>query len=258
MIDTHSHLLAQVDDGARDELEMLRMCRLARGDGITSIVATPHSLNGTSLATPGKIRTLITNLAERLASSDIDIDVLPGMEVRVSADLLQRLELHQILSLNDGKYLLLEFHYADIPTGFENLVRNLVEFGFRAILAHPEKNLAIQAAPEYVYKLLKLFKPWDLLVQITADGLSGAAGLPASRIAKMLLRNNLVHLIATDAHSPEIRPPILSEAVKNAARIVGEDSSLKMVQDIPRAILTGSPFPEYWPPQNPRRWWRIL
>ena len=109
-----------------------------------------------------------------------------------------------------------------------------MESGRRAVLAHPEKNLAIQRAPEYVYKLLALFKPWEVLIQLTADSLSGAAGFQALTCSKTLLKHNLAHLIASDADSAEGRVPCLSSAVKNAARIVGEDNALKMVQHIPQ------------------------
>ena len=153
---------------------------------------------------------------------------------------------------------LLEFHPSDVPSGFENFVKRLVESGRRAVLAHPEKNLAIQRAPEYVYKLLALFKPWEVLIQLTADSLSGAAGFQALTCSKTLLKHNLAHLIASDAHSAEGRVPCLSSAVKNAARIVGEDNALKMVQHIPRAVLMATAFPEEWSPSNPRRWWRIF
>jgi protein-tyrosine phosphatase len=257
MIDTHNHLLAQIDDGPSEEQETLQMCRLARDDGIATIVATPHSFDGKFVTRPEKVRALVAQLNDRLKSVDIDLNVVPGMEVRVGVDLLERLEGHEILPLNGGKHILLEFHPADIPLGFENLLQRILELGYAAILAHPEKNLAIQAAPEFVYKLLLQFKPWELLIQITADSLNGTAGFRARSCSKILLKNNLVHLIATDAHSVQNRPPNLSKAVNIAARIVGDVSALKMVNDIPRAVLMGSPFPEDWSPENPRRWWRI-
>lgn len=258
MIDTHCHLLAEIDDGARSELETIQMCRLACDDGIKTIVATPHSFDGKFLTKPETIRNLVTKLTEQLKSTGVDIEVLPGMEVRVGADLFEHLAQSEILPLNDDKYVLLEFHPSDVPAGFENFVKRLMESGHNVVLAHPEKNLAIQGAPEYVYRLLTLFKPWEILVQLTADSLSGSAGVHALNCSRTLLKHNLAHLIATDAHSVEGRTPCLSEAVKKAARIVGEDNALRMVQDIPRAVLTGTAFPEEWSPSNPRRWWRIF
>jgi protein-tyrosine phosphatase len=258
MIDTHCHLLPDIDDGPRSEAETYEMCRLAQDDGITTIVATPHSFDGQFLTKPEKVRTLTRKLSLHLKSTGIHLEIMPGMEVRVGADLLQHLDRDEILPLNNGKYLLVEFHNSDLPAGCEHFFQKLLGSGYKAVIAHPEKNIAIQSSPEFVYKLLGLFAPWEILVQVTADSLTGAAGVRSQKCAETLLKHNLVHLIASDAHSVAERFPCLSEAVKRAADLVGEENAARMVQDIPLAALTGADFPEEWSPDNPKRWWRLF
>jgi protein-tyrosine phosphatase len=258
MIDTHCHLLPDIDDGPRTESETYEMCRLAQQDGITTIVATPHSFDGQFLTRPEKVQTLTRNLTQHLKSIGIGIQVMPGMEVRIGADLFEHLDRDEILTLNDGKYLLVEFHNSDVPVGCEHFFRRLLESGYKAVIAHPEKNLAIQSSPEFVYKLLGLFEPWEILIQLTADSLTGEAGAHSQKCAETLLKHNLVHLIASDGHSVDQRVPCLSEAVKKAAHLVGEENAMKMVQEIPLAALVGADFPEEWSPDNPRRWWRLF
>ena len=116
----------------------------------------------------------------------------------------------------------------------------------------------IQSTPEYLFKLLKHFRPWELVVQVSADSLTGENGFWAQRTVTTLLKHNLAHIIATDAHSSNRRVPRLSGAVKVASRLVGGENAVKMVQEIPKAVLEGGVFPEAWEPDNPRRWWRIL
>ena len=258
MIDTHNHLLPGLDDGAKDIEETLKMCRMAVDDGIQVIVATPHSFDGKFLNRADAVKSQVRDLNTKLAAIGLDLTIMPGMEVRIVADLPQLLADGQILTLNEGKYILIEFHPAQVPAGLENLARDLASSGFFFVLGHPEKNSIIQSTPEYLFKLLKHFRPWELVIQVSADSLTGENGFRARRTVTTLLRHNLAHIIATDAHSSSRRVPRLSGAVKVASRLVGRENAVKMVQEIPKAVLEGGVFPEIWEPTNPRRWWRIL
>jgi len=258
MIDLHSHILTGIDDGAESEQDMLAMCRLCSDDGVTVVIATPHALDGKYASEPDDVIRRVGTLNDAVRAMGLDLKILPGMEVRIVADLLEHLNEGRVLTINQGKYVLVEFHPSHIPNGFDNLLKGLIDHGFGVIIAHPEKNLRIQREPEYVYRLIQAFPPWRFLVQITAESVCGTAGYRAGKTAKVLLQHGLVHVIATDAHSSRSRIPQLSPAVKAAARLIGEDSALKMVTQIPLAVLGEGDFPDGWNPSNPRRWWRIL
>jgi protein-tyrosine phosphatase len=258
MIDTHNHLLPGIDDGARDVEETLKMCRMAVEDGIRVIVATPHSFDGKFVNDVDKIKLMVRDLNTELDSIGLDLTIMPGMEVRITEDLPGLVADGKVLSLNEGKYILLEFHPSQIPSGFENLARDLASSGFNLVLGHPEKNSVIQSAPEYLFRLCKQFKPGEMLGQVSADSLTGKNGFWAKRTAITLVKNNLAHIIATDAHSSRRRVPRLSDAVSVTSNLVGREHALRMVRDIPEAVLGGGVCPEAWEPANPRRWWRIL
>ena len=258
MIDTHNHLLPGIDDGAKDVEETLKMCRMAVDDGIRAIVATPHSFDGKYLNDVDSVKSVVRDLNTELTSIGLDLTIMPGMEVRITEDLPQLMADGKVLTLNEGKYILVEFHPFQIPTGFENLARELASLGYSLVLGHPEMNSMIQSTPEYLFMLCQQFKPWEFLVQVSADSLTGENGSWARRTVITLLKHNLAHIIATDAHSSSRRAPRLSGAVEVASRLVGRENALKMVQDIPHAVLEGGVFPETWEPMNPRRWWRIF
>ena len=48
MIDIHSHIMPEIDDGARSMEEAVEMARIALADGIEQMVSTPHMFNGLS------------------------------------------------------------------------------------------------------------------------------------------------------------------------------------------------------------------
>lgn len=258
MIDIHNHVLPGIDDGAADMAESIEMCRIAARDGIKVIVATPHSFDGNRVTDPELIRRMVKALNQALQAKGVDVKVLPGMETRVSPDLPDLLSAGRVVPLNQGRYVLLEFDRAHVPAGFDRLVSRLRDMGHGIVLGHPEKNLRLQSDQEYLPKLMASLGAWDLIIQISADSLTGSAGRQAYKAARFLLKRGLVHAIATDAHSVAVRPPLLSPALAEAGKIVGEARARQMVHDIPLAVLKGIGFPKLEEPRPSKRWWRIF
>ncbi|MBI5250975.1 MAG: tyrosine protein phosphatase [Desulfomonile tiedjei] len=258
MIDLHNHVLPGIDDGAADMAESVGMCRIAASEGIRVIVATPHSFDGDHVTAPNVIVSMVKSLNDAVQREGLDLRILPGMEIRVVPELLELLLAGRLLALNHGRYLLLEFQHAHVPAGFERLVGLLKEAGYGIVLGHPEKNLRIQRDREYLPKLMSSIEPWDLIIQISADSLTGSAGPDACKTARFLMKKGLVHVIATDAHSVTTRPPVLSEALADASRIVGQSRVQQMLCDVPLAILNGIGFPQLEEVVKPRRWWQIF
>lgn len=255
MIDIHNHILPGFDDGSRDMPETLAMCRIAVQDGVRTIVATPHSGEEPGPELRERILAAVANVNRRIASKGMLLEVLPGMEVPVSPEIPEFLADRRLLTLNRGRYLLVEFPSTQAPAGFANLVRRLKNIGHGVILGHAEKNLAIQRNPDYVFKVLREFTDQELLIQVSADSLRGAAGAEALETARLLMRNGLVHMIASDAHAPFLRAPRLSESIIVAASLVGPTIAHRMVWDIPYAVVYGSAFPVLREARTTRRWW---
>jgi protein-tyrosine phosphatase len=69
--------------------------------------------------------------------------------------------------------------------------------------------------------------------------LTGGFGPGVRRIAEKLLKNRLVHIIASDTHSINGRPPILSTALRATEKIVGKEEAQKMVTEYPEAVIEG-------------------
>jgi protein-tyrosine phosphatase len=130
MIDAHNHLLAGIDDGAKDIEETPKICRMAADDWIRVIVATPSSFDGEFLNHVDAVKSLVRDLTTSLASIGLNVTIMPGMEIRITEDLPQLMADGKVLSLNEGKFILVECHPFQIPTGFENLARELVSWGY--------------------------------------------------------------------------------------------------------------------------------
>jgi protein-tyrosine phosphatase len=244
MIDIHSHILPGLDDGARDWDEALKMARLAVSDGIRVMVATPHLFQGRTvdlqkLNPKHSILRRLEEFREKLADQGIDLEVLPGCDVPVCHEAIKLLEEDSLLTVNDGKrYLLLELPDTTFPPALEDLCFRLRSENLTPIITHPERHFIIQERPDKLARLVNL----GCLAQLTASSLLGGFGRHVARISRGLVKKGLIHLLASDAHSPGRRPPVLSPAVAELARLLGRDRAQAMVDQVPEKIIKGEPI----------------
>ena len=287
MIDLHCHILHGLDDGPETMEESMAMCRISIRDGIRTVLATPHTLNGVyqndrstilakvqelnsaimkfgvrssefgveviqsairnappptwSAGKPSTLHDSGRNLPSQTQNSELqtpnaELKILPGADVHFSTELLNEIDEGKALTIGDGgRYLLLEFPVQGIPHGVEEVLFQLMVRGIIPIISHPERNLEIAYKTQRYFEMIRM----GCLGQVTAMSLTGEFGEEVKRIADKLLKARLVHIIASDAHSNNSRPPILSSAVQAAARIVGEAEARKMVTEYPQAVLDG-------------------
>ena len=149
---------------------------------------------------------------------------------------LQQVDRGEVMTINDGrKYVMIEFPFQGIPFQAEEILFRLMARGIVPIISHPERNMEIGERPGRYFEMIRK----GCLGQVTAMSLTGEFGPKVRQVAEKLLKNRLIQFIATDAHSINGRPPILSSAVKAAAKIVGKEEARKMVTEYPEAILEG-------------------
>jgi protein-tyrosine phosphatase len=241
MIDLHSHILCDLDDGAEALEESIEMCRISYHDGIRTIVATPHILDGIYENDRSTILAKVQELNAALKQSAIGnrqsaIKILPGADVHFSSDILYRCEEGEIVTVNDqGRYLMVEFESQGIPYMAEEALFQMLMKGIVPIISHPERNMEIGKKPKRYYEMIRM----GCLGQVTAMSLTGEFGPEVMKVAEKLLAHRLIHIIASDAHSVRRRPPLLSSAVKAAEKIVGEEEARKLVTEYPAAIIEG-------------------
>ncbi len=236
MVDIHCHILPEVDDGAKDWGLAAEMCRIAAADGITHIVATPHA-NDEFAYDRDALRAKVTKLqaiAGEWPMLTLGCDFHFSYE-NVSAALADATR----FTIGNSPYLLIEFSDFALSLPMRDALVRLRNTEVMPIVTHPERNLLMQRSPDLILKLLEL----GCLVQVTASSLTGKWGEAAQKSAVWLLQHDAVHVLASDAHDPVRRPPVLSAGREAAARICGQDVARALVDDNPRAIINGEPIP---------------
>lgn len=245
MIDLHTHPIAAIDDGVQSEDEAVQFCRIAAEDGITTLVATPHIREGIFPNRRDGILAGLEKLRARLAREGVKLTLAPGAEIHLEAELTVRVRSGEYLTLNDGGcYLLLELPSRHLPAGVEDMIYRLRLDGLTPVIAHPERIRPFQEDASRFARLVEL----GALGQLTGGSLLGQFGSQALESARSLLRDGLVHVLASDSHNTGPRAPRLTEARREAERLVGAEAARRMVLDVPRAILAGE---EVEPPPEP-------
>ena len=238
MIDLHNHLLPGLDDGPADLAGSLEMAAAAVAAGITDDGL--HPARRGQVPQPGERNPPGGGApARRTRAAAIPLDIVSGAEI--ATDVIDRLDDDELrlLSLNDSGWLLLEAPFAGWPVRLPKLIGELEIRGFRVLFAHPERAQAIQHNPDRLRDLVGR----GALVQSNASSLLGDHGRLVTKTVESLLRNGLIHILASDAHSATWRPPGVGAARALAARMLGvwpEDLDW-MVDDGPRQILDGGP-----------------
>ena len=248
MIDLHSHVLPGVDDGVRTIEASLELLRAAADDGIEKVAATPH-VREDYPTTPREMELRLAEVAGAAREAAIPVDVLPGGELDlIFASRLDDEDLRRFGLGGNPALLLLEFPYLGWPRGLAELVFQLQVRGFRVVLAHPERNADVQSDPEKLRPLVDN----GVVVQLTAASLDGRLGGAPRAAAKRLLDARLAHLVASDAHAPDIR----SVGLSGAAAAAGDEALARwLTEDVPAALLAGGVLPER-PEQQRRRFLR--
>jgi protein-tyrosine phosphatase len=252
MVDIHSHIVWGLDDGASSIEDSLAMLRMARQDGISDIVATPHA-NAQYQFQPALLRQRAEELASREGTPVIHL----GCEFHLDSDNISALlDSPSSFTINAGPYLLLEFPHLHIGRHTESILRQLLDAGIVPIVAHPERNPVLQRDIDRLEAWIEL----GCLTQVTARSITGGFGSSSTSTALRLLGRGLVHVVASDAHDYEHRPPILSAAYQAVRARFGEDVAELLFTDNPRGIMQGRPLPGgklMLTGPRKRRWWQL-
>ncbi len=248
MIDLHCHLLPGIDDGPADKALALAMAEIAFADGIRTIACTPHIYPGMYDNDAAGIQAACAAFQAELDERGIALRLTTGADVHLDEDLLGGIRAGRIPTLAGSRYLLLEPPHHVAPPRFDQSVFQLLVAGIVPVITHPERLTWIEDHYEIFVQLVKE-GAW---MQLTAGSVTGRFGRRPRYWAERMLDEGLVHLLATDAHHPQRRPPLLAEARDAAAGRLGDAEAGHLVLTRPQGILDDR-APASLPPLPERR-----
>ena len=233
MIDLHCHLLPGIDDGATDISVSIAMAKAFVADGVTVVACTPHILPGVYANSGPQIRTATAALQQTLDEAGIPLRLVTGADNHITPTFVAELSSGHLLSLADSQYVLVEPPHHVAPPRMEDLFFSLLVAGYVPILTHPERLSWIESHYPMIQRLVHA----GVWMQITAGSLAGAFGRRAKYWSERMLDEGCVHILATDAHDTNRRPPNLGEGRALASKRVGDTEAEHLVETRPRGVL---------------------
>jgi protein-tyrosine phosphatase len=231
MIDTHSHILPGIDDGAGDTAEALEFIREAVSQGVTVIYATPHSYDGVYNCERDVICRVWQQLTEEVRKENLDIRIMPGSEIRLNLDLVDLLDAGHLVTLGDGgTFVLLELPPMFIAAGLIRIIYQLRERGVTPIIAHAERNPMLVKQPELALDLTAA----GARLQVTAGSLTGDYGRIIFKAAKHMVETDRVFCLGSDIHPN--RKYRMKAAAKTLEKWIGKKNTFKLLWENPEQI----------------------
>nr|WP_027623947.1 CpsB/CapC family capsule biosynthesis tyrosine phosphatase [Clostridium lundense] len=210
MLDIHSHILPEVDDGAKSLDICMDMLSIAKEDDVNSIIATPHYYRGYYEKEYNEILQVIEKVNSTAEEKGINIKILPGQEIFLDKHTPKLYKEGIIGGLNNSKYILIELLMGDFPKDALDNIYELRLQGAMPILAHPERYRYIMEKPS----LINEFGKEGCLFQINTGSIKGIFGKKVEKTAEILIKNGICNFIASDAHSTGNRCPGLYSSLE--------------------------------------------
>ena len=260
MIDLHCHILHTLDDGPKMVKESIQMAQALVKSGYRLVVATPHMIPGTNwMPLIDDITLQITRLNQAMQIADLNLEIVPGMEIALDPQIPVLLDSGSLLHLGESGCLLIEPPFQQLPPGWQSILFSILAAGHRILLAHPERCAHLAARPDLLEELINA----GVYLQVNWGSFLGHYGRAAKRTAYFLAFHGWIHCLATDSHHP--RSPHFGQIPMMARRLeafIGADNLRRLTVDNPMQLLSDQPIQPMtitttMMKKQKKRWWQL-
>lgn len=221
MTDVHSHILFNIDDGSSSIEESLELLKKMQDIGFTDVILTPHYIESTEYsANNAKKLKHFEYLKEAITLSKLHINIYLGNEIFIHNNIIDSLNNDKIFSLNQSKYLLIEFPFHNQILNLEDTIYEIQLQGYIPVIAHPERYTYFQENP----KLIEPLKEMGVMFQCNYASILGYYHKESEKLMKYLLKKGYVDFLGTDIHHTNKSYVIdnFNKIKKTIIKIIGE------------------------------------
>ena len=236
MIDMHTHIAWGIDDGLQTREETILALEHAKTQKIIGICLTPHVIPGKT--TQEEFQMILYRQKEVMEMAKaLGIYVYSGCEMMMNIDFLDYLDQEMFQTLNESKYLLVEFSMRqplEYMPYIDEYLQEILCCGMIPVLAHVERYFPQGLQEDRLLKWLDM----GCLFQVNRASILGLHGKTLKDNAWALLENKWIHLVSSDAHRLEgSRILQLDDVYKVLVKKIGSANTKLLLQQNPYSIL---------------------
>lgn len=224
MIDFHTHIIPNIDDGSKSVEETFNLIKEAKSVGFDTIISTSHYMEKYYETDEQERKTWIDAISGGLQQENIDVKLCIGSEIYFSESIMALLREHRASTIAGTSYVLFELPLNAKPLNLYDVVYEMLGYKLVPILAHPERYSFVQNDPSLIYDLIQK----GVLMQANYGSVLGLYGTKAQIIVRKLLENNMIHFLGTDVHKQNSIYPKVPEAIKEIKKIIGQEKLYKL------------------------------
>lgn len=229
MIDIHSHILPNIDDGSRSLNETIHILKEAQKAGFTKIISTSHYIDGYYEANEEQRTKLLKEIKENFQG----IELYLGNEIYITNQMTDLLSEKKASTINNSKYVLFELPMNTKAMDVKEVVFRLMEKGYVPIIAHPERYEYVKENIEYVRELADM----GVLFQSNYGSAIGMYGKKAQKTQKKLLEEGLIQFFGSDVHTVEQIYTKMPKILKKLRKIISEEELEQLSTVNPQKVL---------------------
>ena len=233
MIDVHSHILPNIDDGSRSIEETFNLIKEAKEAGFEGIVCTSHYMENYYETNRPEREVWINAIHENLENKNIDMNLYLGNEIYMSDNMMELLIDGKASTINNSCYVLFEMPLNVEPMNLYDMVYEMQQYKIVPILAHPERYSFVQTDPELIYDLIDK----GVLMQANYGSIIGQYGKKAQMIVQKFLENNMIHMLGTDVHRQNTIYPKIPEIILELKALIGEEKVKELTTINPELVI---------------------
>ena len=251
MIDLHSHIIPEIDDGSRSISETMQLLKEAEEAGFDKVISTSHYIqNQFEFDEVSRMQFLeiIKNGAKDLG---INVELYLGSEIYVTYEMAELVKQHKASTINNSKYVLFELPMKNEIPNFKNILYVLLGSGYLPIIAHPERYEYVKEDPNWLMQYLEI----GVMFQANYGSIIGLYGKQAQKTVKKLLKNNMIHFLGSDVHRQETIYKRMPEILEELRKTIDEKTLKRLSTTNPGLVLENKPIYTEMPKRIKNSFW---
>ena len=233
MIDFHTHILPNVDDGSKSIDETFELLNEAKKAGFDTIISTSHYIEDYYNVNVSEREVWINAISEILKKENNDLKLYLGNEVYLTENIMELLETGKATTINKSRYILFEFPMNTKPMNMYDIIYDMLQNKLIPILAHPERYTYVQKEPEIIYVLIQK----GVLMQANYGSIIGRYGEKAQLMVRKFFENNMIHFLGSDVHKKNTIYPRITQALNEIKDIIGKEKLNELTTINPGMVL---------------------